>query len=182
METKARGLAGWSRGGKVLLTLLVSAFCVEAAMAYQQIAYDANACKINDALFNSQDGGCKDLKTGRVWSRNTLSPERGGSFWTFSGAKGYCANLVEGGYNDWRLPTRDEMKTVAANGAGTHLDVFWYLTGDTGERLERDFAKWSSTTVKGGKYAYVVQLGSGAEQVNGWATNGSSWTDVVCVR
>lgn len=42
--------------------------------------------------------------------------------------------------------------------------------------------KWSSTTVKGGKYAYVVHLGSGAEQSTGWATNGQSWTDVVCVR
>ena len=35
----------------------------------------------------------------------------------------------------------------------------------TAERLEQDFDKWLSITVKGGKYAYAVETGSGNEQV-----------------
>jgi hypothetical protein len=101
--------------------------------------------------------------------------------YTYSPAKSYCSNLVEGGQTDWRMPTRDELKTAAANGAGTHVDAFWVKSGDGGANYEADFNKWSSTTLKGGKFAYAVQLGSGAES-SGWATNGSSWTDVVCVR
>ena len=182
-KTNGRGLAGWSRRGKGLLTLMISALCVEGAMAYKQIAYAINPCKIEDATrFVTVDGGCKDVKTGRVWSRNAVSPERGGSFWTFTGAKNLCSNLVEGGYDDWRLPTYTELKTVSANGAGTYLDVFWTVDGSGGPPYQYDFSKWSSTTVKGGKFAYVVALGSGAVQSAGWATNGASWADVVCVR
>lgn len=152
-------------------------------MAYQQIAYAANPCKSEaPGLFITAEGGCKDVKTGRVWSRNGLSPERGGSFYTFSGAKNYCANLSEGGYNDWRVPTRDELKTVAANGAGTYLDVFWVQDSNGGAPSEGDVSKWSSTTVKGGKYGYVVDLKTGADTSSGWSTGGGSWTDVVCTR
>lgn len=182
-KTNTRSRAGLSRPGKIVFTLMASALCVEGAMAYKQIAYAINPCKIEDATrFVTADGGCKDVRTGRVWSRNALSPERGGSSWTFTGAKNLCSNLVEGGYDDWRLPTYTELKTVSANGAGTYLDVFYYITGDTKQLVQGDFPKWSSTTIKGGKYAYVVCLGSGAEQVNGWSTGGGSWTDVVCVR
>jgi len=182
MKINVRSIAGMSRKGKIVLTLMGVVLCAEAAMAYQVSGYAANPCKIEAAgKFISTGGGCKDLVTGRVWSRNTTSPERGASFWTFSGATGYCSNLVEGGYTDWRMPTRDEMKAVSAHGAGTYLDVYKYVTGDTGQVLEADFAKWSSTTVKGGKYAYAISLGSGSESST-WATNGGSWTDLVCTR
>jgi hypothetical protein len=177
-----------SRNGKVLLTLMGAVLCAEAAFAYQQAQYATNPCKIEDAAkVITTGGGCKDVRTGREWSRNAISPERGGSFWTFTPAKNYCANLVEGGMTDWRLPTRDEMKAVSANGAGTFLDVFWAVDGSGGPPSESDFFKWSSTTitVKGqrkGEYAYVVALGAGIDSYQWWSTNGSSWTDVVCVR
>jgi hypothetical protein len=186
MQTKRTNtgiLSNMSRKGKVLLTLMGAVLCAEAAFAYQQAQYATNPCKTEDAArFITAGGGCKDVKTGRVWSRNAGSPERGGSFWTWTPGKNYCANLIEGGMTDWRMPTRDELKTVAANGAGAYLDVFWAVDGSGGPSYEYNFSKWSSTTVKGGKYAYVVDLKTGADTSSGWATNGQSWTDVVCVR
>lgn len=179
-KTNGRALPGLSRNGKIILTLMGGVLCAEAAMATVQIAYAINPCKIeNAAKFVTAGGGCKDVKTGRVWSRNADSPERTSSMWTFTPAKDYCANLVEGGMSDWRMPTRDEMKAVSANGAGAYLDAF---TVPNGPPNQFDFYKWSSTTIQGGKYAYVIQLGSGLEGSKGWATNGQSWTDVICVR
>ncbi|MES2461576.1 MAG: DUF1566 domain-containing protein, partial [Armatimonadota bacterium] len=167
-KTSVRPFSGWSRRGKGLLTLMVSALCVEGAMAYLQIAYSVNPCKFEDATrFVTTNGGCKDVRTGRVWSRNVGSLERANTYSTFSYAQSYCSNLVEGGYGDWRLPTKTEMTTVAANGAGTYLDVFWLGGGSTQPPSESNISRWSSTTVKGGKYAYVVALVSGAAESNG---------------
>lgn len=56
------------------------------------------------------------------------SQEFAGS-WTWSAAKNQAANLVEGGYSDWRLPTRAEFQsaiqgaTLPALSAGTYL--YW---------------------------------------------------------
>lgn len=33
----------------------------------------------------------------------------------------YCKNLVEGGYTDWRVPTKQEMEATLNNGAATHF-------------------------------------------------------------
>jgi hypothetical protein len=164
---------------------MACALCVEAAWAYKQVTgYATNPCKSEAGGFTTADGGCRDNGTGRVWSRNAVSAERGGSMWTFNGGKGYCANLVEGGKDDWRMPTRDEMTLVAAHGAGTYLDAFWVKSGDGGPDTEHDFQKWSSTTYKKGKYtyAYTVALGSGVVSDANWNTNGGSWTDLICVR
>jgi len=183
-----RFLPSLSLKGKVLLTLMGGVFCAEAAMAYQQIAYAINPCKVEaPGLFITAEGGCKDVRSGRVWSRNTMSPERGGSFYTFAAAKSYCSNLVEGGYDDWRMATRDELKTAYANGAGNYLDVFWVTDHSGAPPYEYDYHKWSSTTitVKGqrrGEYAYVVDLKTGVDTYQWWTTNGGSWTDLVCTR
>lgn len=182
-STNKRFLSRLSRNGKIFVAVMVPVLCAEATLAYRQIiSYAANPCKTEAAnLFASTEGGCKDLRTGRVWSRNSGSRERGGTFYSFSPAKSYCDNLVEGGKTDWRLPTRVELKAGAANGAGTYVDAFWQVSGDGSPDFQYDFNKWSSTTYKGGKYAYAVRLGDGTEAGN-WATNGNSWTDVVCVR
>lgn len=188
-ETNTCGLAGWSRlkgwsrRSKVLLLLMGIVLCTEGVMAYQQIAYDANPCLIEDGNFASVEGGCKDLKTGRVWSKNAGAPDRTRSFYTYAPAVSYCSNLVEGGYDDWRLPTRDELVRVADNGAGTYLDVFVLQNGDNPINYDSDFPRWSSTTYKKGRYtsAYTVELKTGIVHT-GWRTNGDSWTDFVCVR
>lgn len=146
------------------------------------MAYPANPCKLaDDANFASVEGGCKDLTTGRVWSRNAFSAERTSYTWDFARSTDYCTNLVEGGYDDWRLPNRDEMKAVAANGAGTYLDVFSYRNGNNGAVGVHYGPKWSSTTFKKGRYtyAYTLKLTSGEEfsyNVTG------SYFDAVCVR
>lgn len=55
-----------------------------------------------------EDGGCKDPATGLVWSLVV-----GNRTWNF--ALQYADELIEGGLSDWRLPTKAELETAAAN-------------------------------------------------------------------
>lgn len=77
-----------------------------------------NCSKTKDALcsypdtdiFYDNDSGLywASLTDGKVYNQNTEE-----SAWT--NAVNYCENLVEGGYDDWRLPTIDELRTLIQN-------------------------------------------------------------------
>ncbi len=58
-------------------------------------------CKIDDERFNSEQGGCRRIDSpavvNSVWSNVSTAD-------TFIDASRYCDSLVEGGYDDWRLP------------------------------------------------------------------------------
>ncbi|MBL8896652.1 MAG: DUF1566 domain-containing protein [Planctomycetes bacterium] len=84
------------------------------AVAASSFAQAPGDCVRNDASFQSQEGGCKDLSAGLVWSVDT-------GVRTWEQALSDAANLVQGGYSDWRLPTIAEMQVASANGAQTHI-------------------------------------------------------------
>jgi len=71
-------------------------------------------------------------------------------------ATSYCTNLVHGGYNDWRLPTRDELLGIVKSSAvdPSISSVFQHTASDS---------YWSSTTQAsyGNHYAHVVNFYSG---------------------
>ena len=54
------------------------------------------ACAVEDNDFRTEDGGCKDLQTGIVWSAYSLSLNPPMTF-TWEEAIAYCDDLVEGG-------------------------------------------------------------------------------------
>ena len=71
------------------------------------------------------------------WSDKTLNTMKWGE------AENYCKKLDEGGHNDWRLPTIDELKTLIKNpdtqtGGSSKF-------GDTGKF-------WSSSTMSDNPY------------------------------
>ena len=75
-----------------------------------------------------------------IWSSRSKYTEN------WSGAAAYCHNLVEGGSNNWRLPTMDELKTLVRNcpEGGCELDITgkYSLFGDI-------IDLWSSTLDEG---------------------------------
>lgn len=123
------------------------------------------ACTVNDATWDSSSGGCKDLGTGGlVWSIDSVKVS--GSNNSYPGAVNYCAGLVEGGFDDWRLPTKTEMETAASRDAAGHLD---YAYG-------ADNLRWSSTPK--GKNIWAVRIGNGTSQ----AVSKTSSLFEFCVR
>jgi subtilisin-like proprotein convertase family protein len=68
----------------------------------------------------------QDVATGLVWSQRFLAAT--GSTWSYSAAAGHATNLVEGGQDDWRLPTAAELQEAAAHGVLNHVDADLFVT------------------------------------------------------
>ncbi|MCI5178254.1 MAG: DUF1566 domain-containing protein [Candidatus Electrothrix sp. AW3_4] len=68
--------------------------------------------------FTCTSGDQTAMWNGREWQRCD-----DGNTYLWQEAKDYCENLVLGGYSDWRLPTKDELKSlvVCTNGTPTPL-------------------------------------------------------------
>lgn len=68
----------------------------------------------------SAGGGMQDATTGLVWG-DSLSLLTGSNF-TWGGANFTANNLVLGGYDDWRLPTKDELLEAVSHDAKNLFD------------------------------------------------------------
>ncbi|MBO4441296.1 DUF1566 domain-containing protein [bacterium] len=53
--------------------------------------------------------------TGLIWSA------RSSGYMVWNDAKNYCNSLLEGYYNDWRLPTISELRTLIQNCSNTQM-------------------------------------------------------------
>lgn len=100
----------------------------------------------DDAAWASVEGGCKDLQTALVWS---VDPAGGSG--TYSYAKSSADTLVEGGFGDWRMPTKAEMQTAVTHDTKNHLEFHGVAPGAN---------YWSGTDIKG-PTAWSVTLGIG---------------------
>lgn len=101
-------------------------------------------CAVEDGLFQTVDGGCKDMTSGLVWSSvSSSSMSWHDAIWDASvpGATqpdaddfgrtndysnncsdycdttstAYCKSLTESGYTDWRLPSSGELGTLVSS-------------------------------------------------------------------
>jgi len=82
------------------------------------VTCDPCDCAIEDASFQSAEGGCKDLAASIVWTRG---PPGG---WSWAATRTVLESLESGGFSDWRLPTVAELQDLAANGKLWHLQAF----------------------------------------------------------
>lgn len=56
---------------------------------------------------DNNDGTVTDAVTGLMWQQTDVAAA------TWAAAVDYCNNLVQGGYSDWRLPTLEELDSLA---------------------------------------------------------------------
>jgi hypothetical protein len=138
-------------------------------------------CRVDDTSFKSQDGGCKDLNTGLVWSpdlRGVGYPHQPNAT-----AHAFCSQILNvnshGGFTDWRPPTVGETQQALTNGLYTHLDYF--LDGGPGE----DAAYYWTACAKylhpkkrkGYQGVYAIRHSDGTQRLS---TRAENW--LVCVR
>jgi hypothetical protein len=144
-------------------------------------AHACGQCRVNDTSFNSQDGGCKDLDTGLVWSpdlRGVEYPHKPNAT-----AHAFCSQILNqaahGGFTDWRPPTVGETQEALANGLYTHLDYFSNGSpGDSAAYYWTACAKYLHPKKrKGYQGVYAIRHSDGAQRLS---TKAENW--LVCVR
>jgi hypothetical protein len=111
----------------------------------------------NGNRFVTTTTGCTDTQSGFTWSR----PARRALNWLDSAT--YCDNLVEGGAEDWRVPTKNDLVT---------------LKSTTGLKVHATRPYWSSTAYAINTYALPITIPIGT----GPATLKTNELQVMCVR
>ena len=143
-----------ARRSKLAGTALLLALAAANVGAARMADSTPNPCGTEEAgKWVSVDGGCKDLQSGLVWSGTLRLAD--GNYPTFPQAQQICADYsVEGGYADWRQPTRAEMKTAVTNAIGAHVDLNPWAPPNSSH---------FSGTMVGTNFVYTVNLATGSD-------------------
>ncbi len=121
---------------------------------------------ISDNLVINGDGTVTDTETGLMWQQGNVSENMN---WKDSLA--YCENLSFAGYDDWRMPTREELRSIAYYGnSGPAIKPYYFPATNSSYY-------WSATT-------YVKSTGSvwHVNFTNGDAVLGGKTTSSYHVR
>jgi len=98
------------------------------------------------------DGTITDTNTGLMWQRQAPVLEIN----TWKKVLAYCENLLLGGYEDWRLPNREELRSIVAYEKYSPAIVYF---PDTASNFY-----WSSSSVTNiPGDAYVISFGDGGD-------------------
>jgi len=81
-----------------------NSYCVRAVRGGQCGSLDNSV--ISSRLVINSDGTVTDTSTGLMWQQKTAGEM------TWEAAMNYCENLSLGGYDDWRLPNRNELQSL----------------------------------------------------------------------
>ena len=86
--------------------------------------YNNEESSTSECRFTCPNNNCKDSSSGLTWSTKAQETMN------WNAAVTYCDNLDEGGYDDWRLPTIDELRTLIQNCSQTETDGSCGVTDD----------------------------------------------------
>ena len=106
----------------------VSGLC--GCVSSQQETLTASEIK-QSALYSEEAGICQERNSSRMWQ-----VEKGETFSSLRAAESYAENLELGGYDDWRLPTREELLQL-------HKIFFWKKNGNCSMNQKGDY--WYSS-------------------------------------
>ena len=103
-----------------------------------------------DYLFVNGDGTITDTRTGLMWQAAYADTAK-----NWEDALQYCKNLNLAGYSDWRLPEKEELRSI--------ID-YHHMTHPTGSDYFETFVSnffWSSTSLSNGSSAWGLYLNNG---------------------
>jgi hypothetical protein len=105
-----------------------------------------------------------DNLTGLVWVQN-LNNVNSGNFSTFANAQIAVSTLNLCGYNNWRLPTVTELRSLVnyavTSSTGANLEGWFFIQGFSSVQKDN---YWTDTPYAPGSTTnWVVDMGSGAD-------------------
>ena len=144
------------KGQIVLYIVLVSAL-TGFGYASDQQATDLPG-KGKEGLRQTQDGLiCQEMRSGKMWQ-----VQKKGEFSSLPEAEHYAADLQLGGYDDWRLPTKEELFNLSCM-------FFWKRNNDclmnrkgeywtVSQKHEASLGHWEIDFACGPEYHYIKAI------------------------
>ena len=91
---------------------------------------------------DNNDGTVKDAKTGLIWSVLDSSIVLGDGCLDYDNAVSHVKKMKTGGYQDWRLPTREELETIYKKKPYfPQTEAPWYWTSKSYSRYSDGWSK-----------------------------------------
>ena len=109
-------------------------------------------------VWETTTAGCRQVGANLEWSGSIYD---GTSAPTFAQAKAACDNKADGGFDNWRMPTKAELLSAYVAGSATHLDLSPYYPGSGGDNY------WWSSTLQGKNASHSVSLLTGNTNITG---------------
>ncbi len=139
------------------VTLFISSgFCSEQKISSEQSRLDTNA-----KLYDMGNGTCESSTSGLVWQI-----KRSRQFDSWQKAVEYAEGLELGGFTDWRLPTKEELKNLHEifdwdeNGNCKMISFSSYWSGDS---LKQSFCGFIETIPQCGSTGYEFAEAQGGK-------------------
>ena len=130
-------------------------------------------------VWETTSAGCRQVGANLEWSGSIYD---GTSAPTFAEAQAACDTKTDGGFDNWRMPSKAELLSAHSAGSATHLDLSPYYTSPPGD------SHWWSSDLKGKNATYFVSLVTGATgtvSISGKRPGGGTvYSEIagVCVR
>jgi hypothetical protein len=119
--------------------------------------------KIEDNFIINGDGTVTDLNTGLMW-------QRGYSYFEWDTALSYCESLTLAGYSDWRMPNREELRTILNYSSTSTLynEYIFYFPGPPKPPF-LDYFWTSSAYDKEEQTAWAIFMDFGKAVISNWS-------------
>jgi uncharacterized protein DUF1566 len=129
-------------------------------------------------FFRKGDGTIEDTCTGLMWQDNPLDINNNGQlddhdFLSWQEAVDYCQNLVFAGFDDWRLPSAEEIQSIVRSGKADWVPSFSPGSWPS-EPILAGGSFWSSNEAEfDNQQAWLMDFGSNlfstlSKQWRGW--------------
>ena len=145
----------------MILTTLVASASIFAGMSYKRGTGNVDKNFVRD----DKNGVVKDLKNHKIYYDAKASTKM-----IYSDAVAYCNNMTYLGYKDWKLPTIDELKSLAELSRrdlsvkhafkNVQEGIYWSSTKDRyGEAwyVDFDLGRWNTASYDHTNYALCVR-------------------------
>ena len=148
---------------KRLIIVIISIFAITAMITSSGFSGEKKETVKEiekDGHFIAYDNGTvKDTKTGLIWAA-----KGNGKDINWKDAKAYCENYRAGGYDDWRMPTIEELQGLYDENKGYRVDCHKTANVRLTQLIQLScFFVWAAKIKEDGSRALLISFRNGRE-------------------